>query len=82
MTKVLEIEPEAVRVAHRFGPAGEERRIEGVDTVVLANYALPEESLYEAIQALGARVLRVGDGVAPRRVTHAVLEAQRVGRDI
>jgi mycofactocin system FadH/OYE family oxidoreductase 2 len=82
MTKVLEIEPEAVRVAHRFGPAGEERRIEGVGTVVLANYALAEDQLYDAIQALGARVYRIGDSVAPRRITHAVLEAQRVGREM
>lgn len=82
MTVVTAIEPNQVRVRHRFGPPSSERVIADVDAVVLANYALPEDSLYKTLQAQNLIIYRIGDAVAPRRVTHAILEAQRVGRSI
>ncbi len=82
MTSVLRIEKDRVNVRHRFAPADQERIIKNVDTVVMANYALPEDSLYQALQGADREIYRLGDAVAPRRVTHAIIEAQRLGRQI
>lgn len=83
MTTVIAIEPNRVRVRPRFAPSDQERIIEDVDAVVLANYALPNDELYQALQSQpDIKLYRVGDAVAPRRVTHAILEGQRIGRII
>jgi len=75
---VREISGDTVVVADVFSQ--EERRIEGVDTVVLALYGEPNQELYFALKGHGMDVYRVGDCVAPRGVSQAVLEGNRVGR--
>jgi mycofactocin system FadH/OYE family oxidoreductase 2 len=82
LTKVVAIEPNLVKVRHHFDTSEEVRIIEGVDTVVMVNYDLPEDTLYQQLKSSGLAVYRVGDAQAPRRVTHAILEAQRVGTSI
>ncbi|MFQ5987557.1 MAG: mycofactocin system FadH/OYE family oxidoreductase 2 [Dehalococcoidia bacterium] len=77
-TVVREISGNAVVVADLFSQ--EERRIEGVDTVVLAFYSEPNQELYLALKERGLEVHRAGDCVAPRRVSQAILEGNRVGR--
>jgi 2,4-dienoyl-CoA reductase (NADPH2) len=81
LTTVLEVEPEALRLRHRFG-AGEERL--EADCVVLADHELPDDELYHRVAGKLPRVevLRVGDCLAPRRVLHAVLEGGRAGRSV
>ncbi len=82
MTVVTAIEPDAVRVRSRFAP-DTEHRLEGVDAVVMVNYDLPEETFYQELKARpGLTVYRLGDAVAPRRITQAILEGQRVGRSL
>jgi len=55
-----------------------------VDLVVTAAYELPADDLYLALRAgaagPGVDVHRVGDAVAPRRLSQAVLEGTRIGR--
>jgi mycofactocin system FadH/OYE family oxidoreductase 2 len=64
--------------------AGWEFIIEPVDTVVLALPSLPESELYQALRARGGRwgLHRVGDCLSPRRVDSAILEGQRVAREL
>ena len=68
-----------IRVRHRFAPRERNALIEEVDAVVLANYALPEAA-FISIASARDKGISSRRRVAPRRVTHAILEAQRVGR--
>ena len=81
LTTVLEVTPDLVLVRHRFGAVQD--RLEA-DCVVLADFELPEDTLYRQLgRALpGLELRRVGDCVAPRRVLHAVLEGGRAGREV
>ncbi len=80
MTTVLAIEPGALTVRHKFGTAVE--RIEDVAAVVLADYELADDALYRELVGVVPALHRVGDCLAPRRVLHAILEGNRVGRAI
>lgn len=77
-TQVRRVEGRTVVVADRFSQ--EERALAEVDTVVVAVYRLPRQDLYLALKAQGLEVYRAGDCVAPRRISQAVLEGNRVGR--
>ncbi len=77
-TLVRRVEGRRVVIADRF--SREERALEEVDTVVLALYRLPQQDLFLALKAQGFEVYRAGDCVAPRQISQAVLEGNRVGR--
>ena len=81
LTTVLDVDTDSLLVRHRFG--AEQDRLEA-DCVVLADYELPEDTLYTQVQRAlpGLEVCRIGDCVAPRRVLHAVVEGGRAGRDV
>ncbi|HKC98251.1 MAG TPA: FAD-dependent oxidoreductase [Methylomirabilota bacterium] len=79
-TELRAIEGSAVIVANVY--SGAERRIEGVDTVVLAAGSRSTDSLYRALKGQVAEVYAVGDCVAPRGVHQAILDATRVARAI
>ena len=61
---------------------GRELRIEDLDLVVDVSPETPDESLYFALKQSGLRVLRAGDCVAPRYLSHAILEGYRAGREV
>jgi 2,4-dienoyl-CoA reductase-like NADH-dependent reductase (Old Yellow Enzyme family)/thioredoxin reductase len=61
---------------------GEEGRITGVDSVVLAGGRVPDDDLAEGMRALGLPVHLIGDALSPRRMLHATLEGARLGRVI
>ncbi len=57
--------------------------ITGVDTVVLAMLRSPRDLLYKEILADGfARAHRIGDALAPRTVSDATYEGERLGREL
>jgi hypothetical protein len=56
--------------------------IEDVDLVVAVAHELPDEDLYFALKQAGQRVFRVGDCVAPRTISQAILEGYRAGREV
>jgi mycofactocin system FadH/OYE family oxidoreductase 2 len=58
-----------------------EVRVEDVDLVVNVSHEHPNEGLYFALRQAGQRVFRAGDCVAPRYLSHAILEGHRVGRE-
>jgi mycofactocin system FadH/OYE family oxidoreductase 2 len=79
-TELRAVEGSAVIVANVY--SGAERRIEGVDTVVLAAGSRSTDTLYRALKAQVAELYAVGDCVAPRGVHQAILDATRVARAI
>src|SRR5262249_16343373 len=79
-TALRAVEGSAVVVANVC--SGAERRIEGVDTVVLSAGSRSTDSLYRALKGQVAELHAVGDCVAPRGVHQAILDATRVARTI
>jgi dimethylglycine catabolism A len=79
-TELRAIEGTTVIVANVF--SGAERRIEPVDTVVLAAGSRSTDALYRALDGRVARLYAVGDCVAPRGVHQAILDATRAARAI
>jgi hypothetical protein len=56
--------------------------IDDVDLVVPVAAEVPDETLYFALKDAGMRVFRAGDCVAPRYLSHAILEGYRAGREV
>jgi len=79
-TDLVAVEGSTVVVANVY--TGEERRIEGVDTIVLSMGARSVDLLYRALRGKVAELHAVGDCVAPRGVHHALLEGTRVARHL
>lgn len=77
-TELRAVEGSTVVVANVY--SGVERRIEGVDTVVLAMGSRSTDGLYRALKGRVQELHAVGDCVAPRGVHHALLEGTRAAR--
>ncbi|HRD48788.1 MAG: FAD-dependent oxidoreductase [Candidatus Competibacter sp.] len=58
-----------------------EIRFDEIDLVVDVSPEMPDEALYFALKSSGLRVFRAGDCVAPRYLSHAILEGYRAGRE-
>jgi mycofactocin system FadH/OYE family oxidoreductase 2 len=59
---------------------GEEVRVAGLDTVVLAGWNRPLDGLYVELRDAGVAVERVGDAIACRSMMEAVHEGERAAR--
>jgi dimethylglycine catabolism A len=79
-TELRAVEGSAVIVANVY--SGAERRLESIDTVVLATGSRSTDGLYRALKGQVAELYAVGDCVAPRGVHQAILDATRVARAI
>jgi mycofactocin system FadH/OYE family oxidoreductase 2 len=79
-TELRAVEGSTVIVSNVY--SGIERRIEPVDTVVLAAGSRSTDSLYRALRGQVSELYAVGDCVAPRGVHQAILDATRVARSI
>jgi dimethylglycine catabolism A len=77
-TDLVAVEGSAVVVANVYTRA--ERRIEGVDTVVLSMGSRSTDTLYRALKGRVPALHAVGDCVAPRGIHQAILEGTRVAR--
>jgi len=62
--------------------SGAPRRIEAVDTVVLATGSRSTDALYRALARRVLALYAAGDCVAPRGVHQAILDGTRVARAI
>ena len=58
------------------------RELLACDTIVMATTPKPNQELYNSLRNVIPEVYLVGDCVEPRRITDAVLEGFRVGREI
>jgi len=79
-TDLVAVEGSAVVVANVY--TREERRIEGIDTVVLSMGSRSTDAIYRALGGRVPALHAIGDCVAPRGVHHAILEGTRVARVI
>jgi pyruvate/2-oxoglutarate dehydrogenase complex dihydrolipoamide dehydrogenase (E3) component len=79
-TELRAVEGSTVVVANVY--SGAERRIESVDTVVLAAGSRSTDNLYRALKGQVPELYAVGDCVAPRGVHQAILDGTRVARAI
>ncbi|HEV8441057.1 MAG TPA: FAD-dependent oxidoreductase [Methylomirabilota bacterium] len=77
-TDLVAVEGSTVVVANTY--TGAQRRIEGVDTVVLSMGSRSTDALYRALKGQVPTLHAIGDCVAPRGVHHAILEGARAGR--
>jgi len=57
-------------------------RIDKIDLLVSIAAEVPDEALYFALKADGRQLYRVGDCVAPRSMSQAILEGYRAGREV
>jgi thioredoxin reductase len=79
-TELRAVEGSTVIVANVF--SGAERRIEGVDSVVLATGSRSTDELYRALKGQVPVLHAAGDCVAPRGVHQAILDGTRAARAI
>ncbi|MCL5959172.1 MAG: FAD-dependent oxidoreductase [Chloroflexi bacterium] len=80
LTAVKEVSGNTVTVGNPFG--GADRKIEGVDTVVVATRAKSVTDLYESIKGKAKQVVLLGDAVAPRKMMEDIFEAEMIGREL
>ena len=62
--------------------SGRRRTIEGVSTVVLAMLRTPEDALYRNLSGRVAKLMLVGDALAPRRTVEVIYEGEKIGREL
>src|SRR6059036_1718847 len=79
-TELRAVEGSTVVVANVY--SGAERRIESVDTVVLAMGSRSTDGLYRALKGHVAELCAAGDCVAPRGIHQAILDGTRAARAI
>jgi mycofactocin system FadH/OYE family oxidoreductase 2 len=79
-TELLAVEGSTVVVANVY--SGAERRIESVDTVVLAMGSRSTDGLYRALKGQVPELYAAGDCIAPRGVHQAILDGTRAARAI
>jgi mycofactocin system FadH/OYE family oxidoreductase 2 len=79
-TELVAVEGSAVVVANALTRS--QRRIEGVDTVVLAMGSRSTDTLYRTLKGKVPVLHAIGDCVAPRGVHQAILEGTRVARAV
>jgi pyruvate/2-oxoglutarate dehydrogenase complex dihydrolipoamide dehydrogenase (E3) component len=60
----------------------EERTLNGIDTVVLAEGGESDNTLFRSLKGKVGELYGAGDCLTPRRVMHAVLEGSRAGRAV
>src|SRR5437899_8702832 len=79
-TELRAVQGSTVVVANVY--SGAERRIESVDTVVLAMGSRSTDGLYRALKGHVAELCAAGDCVAPRGIHQAILDGTRAARAI
>lgn len=79
-TLVTEISGKTVHTYHPYTKA--ERKIENVDTIVLIMGKRPNDGLYFALKGKVPELHRIGDCVAPRKVSEAIWEGETTARKI
>jgi len=77
LTYIKEISGNTVVAYHIY--TKEERRIEGVDTVVLATCRKANDELYKRFKGKVSELYAVGDCIAPRKMDMAIYEGHKIG---
>lgn len=77
-TSLTAVTPDGVELLER----GRAQAPEAFDTVVLAGWHEPVQTLYHELKRAGATVQRVGDAIASRTMMEAVHEGERAARRV
>ncbi len=80
MSDLTEIGPDYVTYRHVF--TGAANRIENVEEVVVIFGNLPEDRLYSDLEGKVKELHRIGDCLAPRSAQIAIVDGNRVGREL
>ncbi len=80
MSGIKEVKGNTVIVANGFG--GEDKIIENVDNVIVANRNLPDEDLYFALKGKVKELYRIGDCLATRKAEHAIMDGDLLARQL
>lgn len=59
---------------------GQPRQLENLALAVMATPQVANDTLYKQLQGRIPQLYRIGDGLAPRRVEHAILDGERTAR--
>jgi mycofactocin system FadH/OYE family oxidoreductase 2 len=78
LTRIKAIEDNSVVTVNVM--TGQERRIEGVDTVVIAAIGRADDALYRALKGQVKEIYAVGHCLAPRLLPDSIWDGARVGR--
>jgi 2,4-dienoyl-CoA reductase-like NADH-dependent reductase (Old Yellow Enzyme family)/thioredoxin reductase len=78
LTRVREIEEHAVVTSNVL--TRQERRIEGVDTVVFATIGKADDTLYRTLKGKVKEIYAVGQCLSPRLLSDSIWDGARVGR--
>jgi mycofactocin system FadH/OYE family oxidoreductase 2 len=78
LTRVKEIEEQAVVTLNVL--TGAERRIEGVDSVVIAAIGQADDTLYRTLKGELKEIYAVGQCLSPRLLPDSIWDGNRVGR--
>ncbi len=70
--------PNSLTIINNY--TGQPRQLENVTLAVMVSPQTANDTLYHQLQGKVKQLYRVGDCVAPRRVEHAILDGERVGR--
>ncbi len=79
-TILRSISGKTVTVLHVY--SGKERKIENIDTVVLATFNKANNALYRSIKGKVKELYATGDCLAPRRAIDAIYDGYNLGRKI
>jgi len=60
--------------------SGEEKTINGIDIIVMSGINKAENGIYRSLMGKVKELYAIGDCVAPRKVTNAIHEGNRIGR--
>jgi thioredoxin reductase len=80
LTRVREIKDNTVITGHVL--SGEERRIEGVDTVVYAHIGQSDNALYRTLKGEIKEIYDIGHCHSPRKLQDSIWDAARVARKL
>ena len=78
MTRIQSFDAPGASLLQTF--TRQERKVRGVDTVVLACGTRADDRLAKALRGKTKELVLIGDSLAPRRIMHAMLDGARAGR--
>lgn len=80
MARLTAIEVDGVELAHTY--SGRRRRLDGVDSVVLACGSVADDTLHRTLRGHHPGLHVLGDAYAPRRVSFATRQAWALAREL
>ena len=78
---IKELENNAVLLSNVYNQE-REKKLTDIDTLILADYYIPDNSLYKELKKKRKGIYALGDCVTPRKIEQAIYEAEVLGRKL